>query len=66
MLFRSDAIKLWMTSDKGPAGAQPVRAEFYASSGKLLRSAEFKDVRDFVDELRPILRDQQQRNRSRD
>jgi transcriptional repressor NrdR len=27
---------------------------------------EFKDVRDFVDELRPILRDQQQRNRSRD
>lgn len=41
-----DAIKLWMTSDKGPASAQPVRAEFYAASGKLLRSAEFKDVRD--------------------
>lgn len=39
-----DAIKLWMTKGKD---AQPVRAEYYAESGKLLRSADFSDVKDF-------------------
>jgi outer membrane lipoprotein-sorting protein len=39
-----DVIKLWMTKGKD---AQPTKAEFYASSGKLLRSAEFNDVKDF-------------------
>lgn len=41
-----DRIKLWMTQD---AKAQPLRAEYYAKSGKLLRSAEFFDVKDFGD-----------------
>lgn len=40
----SDTVKLWMTRDKTP---QPIRAEFYAASGKLLRKAEFFDVKDF-------------------
>lgn len=39
-----DAIKLWMTRDKAP---QPLKAEFYAASGKILRRAEFSDVKDF-------------------
>jgi outer membrane lipoprotein-sorting protein len=39
-----DEIRLWMTKDKNP---QPLRAEFYAQSAKLLRSAEFMDVKDF-------------------
>lgn len=39
-----DVIKLWMTKDKD---AQPVRSELYASSGKLLRTAEFSDVKAF-------------------
>ncbi|MBI1946225.1 MAG: outer membrane lipoprotein-sorting protein [Deltaproteobacteria bacterium] len=39
-----DAIKLWMTRDKDP---QPIKAEFYAASGKILRKAEFFDVKDF-------------------
>lgn len=39
-----DSIKLWMTRDKAP---QPIKAEFYAASGKLLRKAEFSDVKDF-------------------
>lgn len=39
-----DAIKLWMTREKAP---QPIKAEFYAASGKLLRKAEFFDVKDF-------------------
>ncbi len=39
-----DAIKLWMTRDKSP---QPIKAEFYAASGKVLRRAEFFDVKDF-------------------
>ena len=38
-----DVVKLWMTSGKD---AQPVRMEAYASSGKLLRSAEFTEVKD--------------------
>jgi hypothetical protein len=40
-----DAIKLWMTKGDKDNPSQPVRAEFYASSGKLLRSAEFKDIK---------------------
>ncbi len=39
-----DVVKLTMTAGKD---AVPVRAEFYAASGKLLRSAEFSDVKDF-------------------
>jgi len=39
-----DVIKLWMTAGKDP---QPQRAEYYAASGKLLRSAEFTEVKDF-------------------
>lgn len=36
-----DRIKLWMSRDK----CLPARAEYYASSGKLLRSATFEDVK---------------------
>ena len=36
-------IKLWMSKDK----RLPVRAEYYAASGKLLRSATFGDVKTF-------------------
>jgi len=36
-------IKLWMSKDK----KLPVRAEYYATSGKLLRSATFGDVKTF-------------------
>jgi outer membrane lipoprotein-sorting protein len=39
-----DVVKLYMSKDKDP---MPVRAEFYAASGKLLRSADFSDVKDF-------------------
>jgi outer membrane lipoprotein-sorting protein len=42
-----DRIKLWMK--KGPGGAkdaQPMKAQFYAASGKLLRSAEFQEVKE--------------------
>lgn len=39
-----DAIKLWVT--KEPLGL-PVRGEYYTSSGKMLRSADFSDVKDF-------------------
>lgn len=41
-----DRIKLWMTKDKQ---SQPLKAELYAKSGKLLRTAEFSDVKDFGD-----------------
>lgn len=40
-----DVIKLWMTTD--PKTAQPVKSELYAASGKLLRTAEFTDVKTF-------------------
>jgi outer membrane lipoprotein-sorting protein len=40
-----DVIKLWMTAD--PKTAQPVKSELYAASGKLLRTAEFTDVKAF-------------------
>lgn len=39
-----DAIKLWVTRE--PLG-MPVRGEYFTSSGKLLRSADFTDVKDF-------------------
>jgi outer membrane lipoprotein-sorting protein len=39
-----DVVKLWMTTERD---AQPVRAEYYAASGKLLRSADFSNVKDF-------------------
>jgi outer membrane lipoprotein-sorting protein len=45
-----DRITLWMTKEAGPL---PVRAEFYAASGKLLRSADFKDPKDFGGIRRP-------------
>ncbi|MGC4068663.1 MAG: outer membrane lipoprotein-sorting protein [Polyangiaceae bacterium] len=44
-----DKIKLWMTKSK----RMPVRAEYYAASGKLLRSAKFEDVKSFRGFERP-------------
>ncbi|MDP2342762.1 MAG: outer membrane lipoprotein-sorting protein [Deltaproteobacteria bacterium] len=41
-----DRIRLWMT-DVDAAVSMPVRAEFYAASGKLLRTLEFADVKAF-------------------
>lgn len=54
-----DAIKLWMTKEQKPL---PVRAEFYAASGKMLRSAEFSDVKEFGQVKRPahiVMRNEQ-------
>ncbi|MBI5494455.1 MAG: outer membrane lipoprotein-sorting protein [Deltaproteobacteria bacterium] len=45
-----DVIKLWMTVEAKPL---PVRGEFYASSGKMLRSAQFSEVKDFGQLKRP-------------
>lgn len=39
-----DRVKLWMTKGDKP---QPLRSELYATSGKLLRTAQFSDVKDF-------------------
>ena len=39
-----DSVKLWVK--KEPLGI-PVRGEYYTSSGKMLRSADFTDVKDF-------------------
>ena len=44
-----DRIKLWMSKDK----QQPTKAEYYAASGKLLRSAKFEDVKSFHGHERP-------------
>ena len=44
-----DRIKLWMTKDK----QQPTKAEYYAASGKILRSAVFEDVKSFHGHERP-------------
>jgi outer membrane lipoprotein-sorting protein len=44
-----DHIKLWMTKDH----KQPARAEYYAASGKMLRSAKFEDVKSFRGHERP-------------
>lgn len=39
-----DSIKLWVT--KAPLGL-PVRGEYFTSSGKMLRSADFAEVKEF-------------------
>ncbi len=39
-----DSIKLWVTRD--PLGL-PVRGEYFTSSGKMLRSADFAEVKEF-------------------
>jgi outer membrane lipoprotein-sorting protein len=44
-----DRIKLWMRKET----ELPVKAEYYAASGKLLRSAAFDDVRNFHGLERP-------------
>jgi len=44
-----DKIKLWMTVDS----KQPAKAEYYAASGKLLRSAVFENIKDFHGHVRP-------------
>lgn len=44
-----DSIKLWMSKDK----QQPTKAEYYAASGKMLRSAKFEDVKSFHGHERP-------------
>jgi outer membrane lipoprotein-sorting protein len=44
-----DRIKLWL----GRPGGIPVRGEYYTTSGKLLRTAEFTDVRDWGGVRRP-------------
>jgi hypothetical protein len=41
-----DRVLLWMT-DGDPKKSQPVRAEFYAASGKLLRSVQYVGMKDF-------------------
>lgn len=46
-----DKIKLWMTTT--PDKQQPTKAEYYAASGKLLRSAVFEDVKSFHGHDRP-------------
>jgi hypothetical protein len=40
-----DKILLWMSS-ADPKDAQPLATQLFASSGKLLRSAEFTDVKE--------------------
>jgi len=44
-----DRIKLWLSKDK----RLPLRAEYYAASGKLLRSAAFEDTKSFHGLERP-------------
>jgi outer membrane lipoprotein-sorting protein len=44
-----DKIKLWLRK----ADALPIRAEYYAASGKLLRSMTFSEVKDFRGLKRP-------------
>jgi len=45
-----DKIKMWVT----PADGMPQKAEFYTSSGKLVRAAEYLEVKDVGDgHLRP-------------
>ena len=44
-----DRIRLWLDKDK----SLPVRAEYYAASGKLLRSATFEAPKSFHGLLRP-------------
>lgn len=44
-----DHIKLWISKDK----QQPAKAEYFAASGKLLRSALFEEVKNFHGHERP-------------
>jgi len=44
-----DRIKLWVTKDE----LMPARSEYFASSGKLLRSAAFSEVKTFRGHRRP-------------
>lgn len=44
-----DSIKLWVL--KAPLGT-PVRGEYFTSSGKMLRSADFSDLKDFGNGLK--------------
>ena len=44
-----DRIKLWFTK----SGLMPAKAEYYAASGKMLRSMSFADVKDFHGLRRP-------------
>src|SRR5215471_19986628 len=44
-----DRIKLWLTRSE----LMPARSEYYAASGKLLRSATFSDVKTFRGHRRP-------------
>jgi outer membrane lipoprotein-sorting protein len=44
-----DRIKLWLRRKDG----MPVRGEYYSTSGKLLRLAEFSEVKSFGGFLRP-------------
>ncbi|MFO0598028.1 MAG: outer membrane lipoprotein-sorting protein [Myxococcaceae bacterium] len=44
-----DAVKLWIS--KANPGV-PVRGEYFTSSGKLMRSADFSDVKDFGNGLK--------------
>jgi outer membrane lipoprotein-sorting protein len=46
-----DKIKLWMTTT--PGKQQPTKAEYYAASGKLLRSSSFENIKDFHGHVRP-------------
>jgi outer membrane lipoprotein-sorting protein len=44
-----DKVKLWISR----ADRQPLKGEYYTASGKLLRAAEFSDVKDFGGLKRP-------------
>lgn len=44
-----DSIKLWVS--RAPLGV-PVRGEYYTASGKMLRSADFADMKDFGNGLK--------------
>lgn len=44
-----DRVRLWMSR----ADLMPVKGEYYSASGKMLRSAEFSEVRDFGGLRRP-------------
>jgi len=44
-----DRVKLWVRK----ADSQPAKAEYYAASGKMLRSMQFADVKDFRGLKRP-------------
>jgi outer membrane lipoprotein-sorting protein len=45
-----DKIKLWVTGE-----GLPLKAQYFAGSGAMIRSAEFKDVKDFNGHKRPAV-----------